>query len=196
MDFLVHQVQLAIKYCLFTGIVLLFGCKNQPTEFVNSTSKNFVLTNDIIYADGKLFTGTVFNLYENSIDTLQITSYKNGLLDGKFINFYPNQKVRSIRYFEEGKKVGNYDAWWQNGKKQLEYQFTNDEYNGTCKEWNVDGQLIKLMNYKMGHEDGSQQLWYDNGKVRANYIIKDGRRFGLLGTKNCVNVTDSIFATK
>jgi antitoxin component YwqK of YwqJK toxin-antitoxin module len=49
------------------------------------------------------------------------------------------------------------------------------------------------MNYKKGHEDGQQQWWYDNGKIKANYIIKNGRRYGLRGTKKCINVSDSIF---
>jgi hypothetical protein len=38
-----------------------------------------------------------------------------------------------------------------------------------------------------------QTWWYDNGKVKSNYRIIEGRRFGLLGTKNCINVSDSIF---
>jgi antitoxin component YwqK of YwqJK toxin-antitoxin module len=49
------------------------------------------------------------------------------------------------------------------------------------------------LNYQKGHEEGEQKWWYDNGKIKANYIIKDGRRYGLLGTKNCINVSDSIF---
>jgi antitoxin component YwqK of YwqJK toxin-antitoxin module len=49
------------------------------------------------------------------------------------------------------------------------------------------------MHYKKGYEEGLQQFYYDNGKVKANYFMKAGRRYGLLGTKNCVNVSDSIF---
>ena len=75
----------------------------------------------------------------------------------------------------------------------MQYQFESDEYQGTCKEWNEKGLLVKQMNYHQGHELGSQKWWYDNGKIKANYIIQNGRRFGLLGTKNCINVTDSIF---
>jgi len=52
---------------------------------------------------------------------------------------------------------------------------------------------MEVMNYKNGYEDGRQEQYYDNGKVKANYIMMSGRRYGLLGTKNCVNVTDSVF---
>jgi antitoxin component YwqK of YwqJK toxin-antitoxin module len=53
-----------------------------------------------------------------------------------------------------------------------------------------------LAHFKDGQEEGSQKLWYDNGKIRANYVIIKGKRYGLLGTKNCKNVSDSIFVVK
>ena len=65
----------------------------------------------------------------------------------------------------------------------------------TDKERSKDehkNQIIKSLNYTNGQESGHQQLWYDNGEIRSNYIIKNDRRYGLLGTKNCVNVSDSI----
>jgi len=75
----------------------------------------------------------------------------------------------------------------------LTYQFEDDEYEGTCREWNESGRLITEMNYHRGYESGSQKVWYDNGKIKSNYVMESGRRYGLLGTKNCVNVSDSIF---
>jgi antitoxin component YwqK of YwqJK toxin-antitoxin module len=48
------------------------------------------------------------------------------------------------------------------------------------------------MNYEAGIEVGQQRQWYDDGSVRSNYVMKNGRRFGLLGTKNCINVKDSL----
>ena len=72
------------------------------------------------------------------------------------------------------------------------YNLKNDIYHGTLKEWTKSGQIIKSLNYINGQEFGHQQLWYDNGEIRSNYIIKNNRRYGLLGTKNCVNVSDSI----
>ena len=52
-------------------------------------------------------------------------------------------------------------------------------------------QIIKSFNYVNGYENGSQKLWFNNGEVKSNYVIKNNRRYGLLGTKNCVNVSDS-----
>ena len=52
------------------------------------------------------------------------------------------------------------------------------------------GLLIEEGNFKEGYEFGVQKTWYLNGKVKSNYIIKNNRRYGLLGTKNCVNVSN------
>ena len=76
--------------------------------------------------------------------------------------------------------------------KKFEFVANDDTYEGEMKQWNVDEQLIHLANFKNGQEEGSQKLWYDNGKIRANYVIIKGKRYGLLGTKNCRNVSDSI----
>ena len=52
---------------------------------------------------------------------------------------------------------------------------------------------IEEFNYKMGREFGSQKVWYLDGKIKSNYIIKNNRRYGLLGTKNCTNVSEEVF---
>ncbi len=139
------------------------------------------------------FTGTVFSLFDNGKDTAEVASYKNGREDGEWKKFYSATQIKEKRTFSNGQKTGEYLAWWENGLPQLHYLFKEDEYDGVCKEWNKDGLLIKEMTYSKGHEQGRQRWWYDNGKIKANYVIQDGRRYGLLGTKNCINVSDSVF---
>ena len=39
---------------------------------------------------------------------------------------------------------------------------------------------------------GSASLSVVDKKNKSNYIIKNNRRYGLLGTKNCVNVSDDL----
>jgi antitoxin component YwqK of YwqJK toxin-antitoxin module len=151
------------------------------------------MVNGLIMENIKPFSGTVFTLFPGTKDTAELTRFLDGKENGEWIKFYPSKKIKEKRYFENGQKTGAYIGWWENGNRQLDYFFIADEYDGACREWNEAGMLTKVMNYKKGHEDGHQQWWYDSGKIRANYIIKDGRRYGLLGTKNCINVSDSIF---
>jgi antitoxin component YwqK of YwqJK toxin-antitoxin module len=110
--------------------------------------------------------------------------------------YFPNKQLMEYREFRNEMKNGKQIAYWDNGKKRFEFNAVNDAYEGELKEWDYDGNLFHLAHYKNGVEEGEQKMWYQNGKIRANYVIIKGRRFGLLGTKNCKNVSDSIFAIK
>jgi len=101
-----------------------------------------------------------------------------------------------LRFYCKGKKHGRQVSFWENGNKRFEFIAQNDVYAGELKEWNIDGKLIHLAHFVNGQEEGEQKMWYANGKIRANYIMIKGRRYGLLGTKNCKNVSDSIFIDK
>jgi antitoxin component YwqK of YwqJK toxin-antitoxin module len=192
----------SILLILFAGF---FGCNtNTPknpvpisipvsTSLLNKSEQQIFMNNGLLYINNTAFNGTLFTLFPNLKDTATIENYINGKEHGEWRKYYSPNKIKEKRFFVNGQKHGEYNAWWENGNKQLQYNFVADEYKGACKEWSETGFLNKIMNYKKGHEDGQQQWWYDNGKIKANYIIKDGRRYGLLGTKNCINVSDSIF---
>lgn len=110
--------------------------------------------------------------------------------------YYPNKQLMEYREMRNDMKNGKQIAYWDNGKKRFEFAAINDAYEGELKEWDYNGRLFHLAHYKNGQEEGVQKLWYENGKIRANYITLKGRRFGLLGTKNCKNVSDSVFVVK
>lgn len=151
------------------------------------------MQNGMLFNNGQPFTGIIYSLQPNQTDTAEIVSFNQGHEDGLWKKFYLENTLAEQRYFSNGKKVGDYVAYWPNRKIKLLYHFKDGEYEGNCREWSPSGSLMASMNYKKGYEDGHQLQYYDDGKVKANYMIINGRRYGLLGTKNCVNVTDSVF---
>ena len=165
MDFLEHPVRSVASSLL---IAFIFGCKS-PGEL-----------------DVKV------EYYPGTTDTAAVSYYKKGKEHGRWVRYHPNGKLMEERFFDNGQKTGVMKGWWPNGQLFMIYHFKNDEYEGECSEWNDKGVLIRRMHYKKGYEDGLQQQWYDDGSVRSNYLMKNGRRYGLLGTKNCVNVSDSL----
>ena len=108
--------------------------------------------------------------------------------------YFPSGKIREIRHVKNGVRQGLQTAYWENGRKRFEYIAVNDAYEGELKEWAENGQLFHLAHYKNGQEEGIQKMWHANGKIRSNFIIFDGRRYGLLGTKNCKNVNEKLLA--
>jgi antitoxin component YwqK of YwqJK toxin-antitoxin module len=190
-DFMVHPVRFLNSVFL---IGMMMACRLAPAELVmNRTDDRLKVVGDVVFANELPFTGKLYTLYPGLGDTAEIAFYRHGIEHGVLMRFYPGGVVKDQRAFENGRKVGTFTSWWVNGKKKLEYLFENDEYQGRCREWNAEGLLIKEMNYERGHEQGPQKMFYDNGKIRANYVVINGRRYGLLGTKNCVNTSDSVF---
>lgn len=183
---------------LFILLLILTGCdapevKKTALKMINADDTSLTSKNGIMYLADTPFSGTVFSLFAGTGDTAFVSSFIDGKEDGVWKKWFAPAKLSEIREFNKGKKSGIYKAFWENGNKKLLYQFVNDEYNGSCFEWNNNGMLTREMNYVNGHEEGLQKMFYDNGKVRSNYVMINGRRFGLLGTKNCINVSDSIF---
>lgn len=165
--------------------------KSVPKIYLELNTVRLEKIQDVVYYNSKRFDGFVYEMY-NSKDTSFVKSYLNGLEEGTHKKWYPNKQLFEERFYRNGKKEGTHKAWWDNGNKQYEYQISNDVYTGEFKEWNQDGRLIKIFHYKNGQEEGSQKLFYENGSIRSNYVIVNGRRFGLLGTKNCRNVKENL----
>ena len=196
------------KYSSIFILLLLCSCtENKSKEVVvdkPSIRKTYMLKssamvsvkNDIVFLNDKKFNGFLYELYPDTKDTISVEGFHDGLLHGICKKWYPNKQLLEKRLYNDGEKNGKQIAYWENGLKKFEFVAKNDAYEGEMREWTSDGKLIHLATYANGQEEGTQKLWYGNGKIRANYVIIKGKRYGLLGTKNCKNVSDSIFVVK
>jgi antitoxin component YwqK of YwqJK toxin-antitoxin module len=191
------ELRVRLLNSFLVALAMLTSCNRSdgPVKMpvYSSAEINVRMQNGIAMTENTRFTGIVYTMYANKKDTAEIVAFNNGREHGEWKRFYPGNQLMEVRQFENGQKAGTFHAWWPNGAPKLSYHFTNGEYNGVCREWNDKRMLIKEMHYKNGYEDGSQKEFYNDGKVKANYVMISGRRYGLLGTKNCVNVSDSIF---
>jgi antitoxin component YwqK of YwqJK toxin-antitoxin module len=129
---------------------------------------------------------------DNAKDTMLVASYLNGLEEGIQKKWYPNQQIALVRNYHAGKKVGKHLGYWENGQPQFKFYFLDGEYHGEAKEWYQNGQVYRTFHYEHGYEQGSQKMWWENGIIRANYVVKNGRRYGLIGLKLCMNPNDTI----
>ena len=194
----------------FLILLLIFfsSCKNEekkisvsnelkkvPLVYKDASNYLFEMHQDTLYFNNKKFSGIQYYLYKQG-DTAFVKPCLNGLEEGITKKWYFNKQIAEERLYIDGKKEGIHKGWWENGNKKFEFAVSNDEYTNEFKEWNSNGLLVKHFHYKNGQENGSQKLFYENGKIKANYVIMNGKRYGLLGTKNCKNVSDSIFNIK
>jgi antitoxin component YwqK of YwqJK toxin-antitoxin module len=54
-----------------------------------------------------------------------------------------------------------------------------------AREWYPDGSLFRESQYAEGQEAGRQRMWHADGTLRSNYIVREGQRYGLIGSKGC-----------
>ena len=183
-------------YAIILLIAVSCNTGKGKEPFVLRSSKNISIVNDVVLYNNSLFSGALYELNPDNKDTTLLERYKDGSLNGTCRKWFPNKQLMESREYKLGRKNGTQVSYWENGNKRFEFVAKNDACEGQLQEWNMDGKLTHLANYIDGQEEGTQKLWYDNGKIRANYIIIKGKRYGLLGTKNCRNVSDSIFIVK
>ena len=180
---------------VFVFIFLTACASHEKPVMYNAAEVNVITKGGITTINGLPVTGVIYSLDEGQ-DTLYTASYRNGKLHGWSREFYAENKLKSLRYYVDGWKNGIHKGWFENGKQQFVYSFRDDMFHGNQLEWLSSGMMYSDLNYEDGQEAGSQRVWYPNGKIKTNYIIQNNRRYGLLGTKNCINATDSVFAVR
>lgn len=163
-----------------------------PPIYLNELDKYFSKHQDTIFYKNNFYTGYRYSLYPNA-DTATLQSYFNGVEEGTQKKWYANRQLQEERFYINGKKEGLHRGWWPDGKNKFIFTANADKNEGEFKEWYSSGLLQKYFHYKNGQEVGSQRLWWDNGSVRANYVIREGKKYGLIGLKTCINPYDSIF---
>jgi antitoxin component YwqK of YwqJK toxin-antitoxin module len=162
-----------------------------PDMVIHSKDPFLQMHQDTLFFQDKKFSGTIFDTYSNG-DTAMTGHFLNGLEQGVFKKWYANKQLAESRSFEAGKKMGKHIGFWEDGKPKFEFYFTKGEHDGIANEWYSNGQAYKAFHYTMGYENGSQKIWWENGVIRANYVVKQGRRYGLIGLKLCMTPQDSL----
>lgn len=193
MDFMAQRVLYRNKVSLllfFFAIVSLAYVSSKhkivPSRWVNEKDVHLSHRAGSLYYNNSLFSGWIYSNFPNG-NRYYETPFYNGREEGIMKSYYANHKPEQERLFVNGKKEGIHRGWWPDGKLKFEYYFDNDEHNGTAKEWFSNSTPYRIFTYEAGHEEGRQQMWWDNGTIRANYVVKDGKQYGLIGRKLCKN---------
>ncbi len=162
-----------------------------PSQWVEASDHKLAQHQDTLFFNNRKFSGHRFQLYPNS-DTALVISFLDGLQEGITRKWYDNGQLAEKRLYIEGKKEGVHQAWWEDGKPKFIFEVSDDAYSGELKEWYSNGQLAKDFHYKKGQEEGAQRMWWADGTLRANYVVRSGKKYGSIGIKLCLNPNDSI----
>ena len=175
-------------------IWLILGCskpeKSIPNLEILFNSVKLTKKSDILYFENQPFDGYIIERnYKGKL--ISKSGYLNGKLEGLQQKWFDDGSEKEVRFYTNNFKVGKHEGWYENGIKKFEYIIENDIPVGVHREWFSNGKQFSLFTYnKMGQPEGLQKMWFESGQIRANYVVKDGRRYGLLGAKGCIGMQE------
>ena len=139
----------------------------------------------------------VWEEYDNNT-LLSKSTYDNGKLDGKLINYYRNGSIKEIGYVKNNRWVGKYHEYYDNrnirekknyidgkleGRSMLYYKnrqikeskfYKNDKLNSEYLYYYSNGYLWIKSNYNNGKLDGDRFIYYEDGKLEKKEFYRNG----------------------
>lgn len=95
-----------------------------------------------IYDNNSKLTG--FYLVDNKTGILlaEAPINKNNILNGYYVNWWPNGNLRRVIYYDNGKRHGKYMTYFHTGLPAIEGEYLNDKPIGTWKTYKPDGKTV------------------------------------------------------
>ena len=124
------------------------------------------------------FTGVVVKQYENGQKEWE-QRYKDGVKDGRWVEWYENGQKSSDKIYSDGKSVWQSEKeWHENGVIKVEVSLYTT--NKTVRTWWHDnGQKLREMTWDyMTPQTKSATMWYSNGQKLRERFWKDTERHG------------------
>jgi antitoxin component YwqK of YwqJK toxin-antitoxin module len=115
--------------------------------------------------------------HPNGKPELLVIEYKEGGHKWKKeVTFHPNGKKHSEGYYRDGMRQGKQMEFYWEGKKIYEYYCDRDKLVGPFRAWNRDGTLSQLDNYRNGKLHGNHRQWRINGQLYIEGSYEEGEK--------------------
>jgi len=162
------------------------------TSFDQTTSIYFndpdlrVEADTLYYYADKLFNGTIISSIDSSKNEL-VKEVRAGLLHGRLKEWTPDQVLKTDKRFVGGREDGTQKGYHTNGNLSYSYTCRDGRRVGDYYEYYPSGTLQIQQFYKNGLMIKNKIVNID-GTVIANYVLRDGRYYGPMGSANCISV--------
>ena len=158
------------KYFLISIIFAFISCEKK-TEL--ELSNPLVLKDGILYQDSTStmpYTGRHKSKMLNMKIEYEVT---NGIKNGEFIVYHPNDKVQMVGKINDNKNEGVWKYYYQNGSLESEGSFNNDTVDGFWKWYDPKGIMIQEGFFIMGLKEGDWKKYDSFGQVKAFYTYNN-----------------------
>jgi len=101
-------------------------------------------------------------------------NYKNGVLHGTCIDYYPSGGKHWIERYENGYRSGVWIQYIDDGWLYKKTTYKDDVLNGTCTTYYSSGTIEEKGEYVNGSRDGTWKFYHQSGKLHYEVEYKKG----------------------
>lgn len=157
-----HEIRLNVYvlFIIFSFSFVSFLQAEYPrsTSMLTKTKNKYYLKNT-----GDLYTGSVINMSKKTWKKILETYLINGLINGKYREWYPNGVLKYEGNFINGKREGMFYTWHPNGKIKNEMKYVNNVLDSLSFSFLENGMMEKKHN-----QDTDLALVYDYSEFPKN----------------------------
>jgi antitoxin component YwqK of YwqJK toxin-antitoxin module len=159
-----------MKHLIYIFIVVL-GLASCSNSKVVVTEAN--MPEDIFYLDDEIkpYTGEAVIYFSNTEVVKEELTYKDGILCGEIVSYYPNGEIKRKGEYYMGRLTGKWECWYENGKKQYEVEYNNDTLCGAYIAWYATGVIAKKGSFTGNVRSGMWMEYDEAGMllIKQNY---------------------------
>ena len=107
-------------------------------------------------------------------------SCKNGLINGKYVEYYKNGNIKETGTYINGEISGKYIENFRKGNLKREIFYENGNLNGIQKEYyDKNDSIYREIEYYYGNPVNQEKIFYKNGNLSALINYKNGKKNGV-----------------
>ena len=110
--------------------------------------------------------------------------YKNDIIDGKVIEWFPNRMKKNHSVYSYGLLNGLQTEWYSNGNQKSLHNWSEGIKNGKYSLWYTDGTMMERGRFIGGKYNGKIQRWYSTGIKSSESTFQDGVQHGIMRVFN------------
>jgi antitoxin component YwqK of YwqJK toxin-antitoxin module len=119
------------------------------------------------------YTGKCIILYKNSEKVKEEMHFKNGVLNGIWISYYPTGEMKQKGEYSNGMFHGKWESWSELGGKLYEVYYQKDSLSGKYITWHKTGKVKEKGEFLTNKKVGDWLIYNESGDLilKSNYDI-------------------------
>jgi antitoxin component YwqK of YwqJK toxin-antitoxin module len=156
-----------LKHILLIPLSFLLVLSCAKLEVKNGISKPLVLKDGLLYSDS--LSNTLFTGRHKSKMMDQKIEYQviDGIREGDFIIYYPNDNIQMIGKMSQNKNDGEWKYYASDGSLETLGSYSDDIPDGKWIWYKKNGIVLEEGNFSLGKRDGEWKSYDTTGVLRT-----------------------------